>query len=137
MVHAIIFTTLHFLRDLHMGPIRQSVCPLQVSQAQYNETLQFIRPICKLQRKLRVVNQSLCFILNLQMGPISQSVCPLQVSLAQYNETLQLIRPICKLQRKPHAVPGVLLTTTSFTSYLTNGTNKLECLSLASLTSIV
>jgi hypothetical protein len=49
-----VLTTLHFLRYLQMGLISQSGFPWQSFTAKCNVTLQLIRPICELRRKLRI-----------------------------------------------------------------------------------
>ncbi len=59
------------------------------------------------------------------------SVCHWQTTQAWCNIMLQVIRPICKLQWKSSVVnmtPGAAFT---------NGPNKLDCVSLASLPSII
>jgi len=69
----------------------------------------------------------------------SASVCTWQTFLAKCNVTLHLIWPICKLQKsevlwiqllEPYSQNFILLQ-------LTNWLNKLECLSLANLSSQV
>ncbi len=46
-----LFTTLHFLHNLQMGLISQSVCNWQAFSAWCNLTLRLILSICKLRRK--------------------------------------------------------------------------------------
>jgi len=53
-----IFTTLHFLRNLPIGPISWSVILLLAGKACYQQTTQLTLPICNLLRKLSVVNNA-------------------------------------------------------------------------------
>jgi len=63
------------------------------------------------------------------MNPIRLSVCNRQAIPTLYNVTLQLIGPIRMLWRNWSVVNTVqgLYSHTSFSSQLTNGSNKLEC----------
>jgi hypothetical protein len=79
MVTMTVFTTLHFIYNLQMGPTSWSDCSWQAFLDKHYVTL--TEPICKLQGKLSVVNMvtmtvftTLHFLHNLQMDPISWNV---------------------------------------------------------------
>ncbi len=111
---------------------------------QLNVTLKLIGPIHNLRKKCceysprGQIHTKLHFPCNSQMGPISQSVYLSRAFLAQCDETLQLIGPIHNLRKKCcEYSPRGIIHKTSFSLQLTNRHNKLECLSLESLFSLV
>ncbi len=98
-----IFTTIHLLRTLHLGPLNQSIRLHWGGKACRWQTLELIGPICKLQTKLSIVNMTpmtiftaLHFLLNLHMDPLDQSIRLRGFGKACQWQTLKLIGPICK-----------------------------------------
>ncbi len=131
MTPEVAFTTLHFLHNLQMGPVSQSVCSWQAFPAKCKTTFQLNGPICNLQRKLCVDNMTpevvfttLHFLHNLQMGLVSQSVCSWEAFPNKCETTFQLNGPICNLQRKlcvDNMTPEVVFTTLHFLHNLQMG----------------
>jgi hypothetical protein len=129
-------TTLHFLRNLPIGPISWSVILHLAGKACYRQTNQLTSPICNLLTKLSFVNTApgticttLHFLRNLPIGPISWSVILHLAGKACYRQTNQLTSPICNLLRKLSFVNTAWhhIHNTIFSSQLTNRPNKLEC----------
>ncbi len=114
-----IFTPLHFLCNLQMGPISFSVCPWQAFPTFCNVAVWLLGPIHKLWRKWSVVNMtpySQHFIFFV-MGQVSLIVCPWQAFPIYCNVALWHLGPIRKLWRKWSPVniaPGAVFTVLYF-----------------------
>jgi hypothetical protein len=102
-----VFKTLHFLRNIRMGPTRKSVTIHRARKDCCRQKPKLIEPVHKLQRKLIVANMTLGtvittlkFIRNLQMGPTRKSVTIHGARKDCHRQTPKLIESVHKLQRK-------------------------------------
>ncbi len=102
-----VFITLHFLCNLRMNPISQSVTVCWAGKVLQEQTPQLIRPIHHAQRKNRGISfaprtaiTKLHFLHNLQTGPVRNGVTLHQAGNAFKRQTLQLIWPLHQSQRK-------------------------------------
>ncbi len=142
-----VFATLHFLRNLQMGPNSKSICQQQAFPAYCDVTLLLIRTIHRLHIKFSVVNKVpgvvfpiFHFLHNLKNGPNNPQYLyvPSFYSLVKCNT--QYYGAIYKLWRKysvANMVPVAVFTKLHFLCNLKNGRNKQESLSLASCSNLV
>ncbi len=132
MAPATLFTTLHFLCQLRMGAISQSVTLHQARKACQRQAFQLIVPICKLRRKKfyeygpRDCIGSPSFSFHLLMVVISQSVTFQYAGMACKGQALRLIWLVHKLRRtKCEYGSSNFIHNTPFSLLVTNGCNKL------------
>ncbi len=117
-------------------PYKLECCATQDWNSLPGQTLQSIGLICKLQRKSIVVNMTpgtvfatLHFLLDLQMGPITYSVALHKTGKACRDKHSRVLGSFVSYKENDVLWIWLLarIRNTSFSSWLTNGTYKLEC----------
>ncbi len=132
-----VFTTIHILCNLQMGPMSLSICHWWAFTALCNLTHQLIVQKHKLQRNWSNVNMvpvtvftTINFLCNLQMGPMSLSICHWWAFTALCNLMRQHIVPKHKLQRNWSIVNMIPLTVFTTIHFLCNLHMGLKSLSI-------
>jgi hypothetical protein len=135
MIPRAIFTTLHFLHNLCMGPISSCV---RLERLSRDKPFRLLGPILKLPLKWSALNMipgtvfiTLNFFVTYELAKINWFVCFLHAFPAQCNIILLLIRPIGESQRKwlvVNMVPDSGWKPTHLTSVFSLQTSISRCL---------